>query len=33
MMFFSKKFIRGMALGLAALMGLGVVAVVFNVIF
>lgn len=32
-MFFSKKFIRGMCIGLAALMGLGVFAVVFNVIF
>jgi hypothetical protein len=32
-MFFSKKFIRAMCIGLAALMGLGVFAVVFNVIF
>ena len=32
-MFFSKKFVRGMALGLAALMGLGIITVVFNAIF
>ncbi len=32
-MFFSKKFIKAVCLGLAVLMGLGVFAVVFNVVF